>query len=235
MTIGRVGGPQLNAARLAALACLISFPIVIAVNFGIMARLVVSSDPAATARNIVAHETLFRVGAMGDLLYCVSVVLVSAGLYVVLRPISQTLALIAALFRLIHGFTWLLATLHLFTALRLVTDARYSSELGASALGALLRLHLSGFDAYYVGLPFWSIAATIGSYLWLKSNYIPRALATIGLISSAWCVFCAVVFLVFPGFSNVVNLWLFDSPMTLFELALSVWLLAKGLRQPVVQ
>jgi hypothetical protein len=234
MTTGRVVGPQLNAARLAALACLISFPLVIAVNFGVMARLIVNGDPAATARNIVASETLFRIGAMGDLVYCLGVILVSVALYVVLRPVSQTLALLAAVFRLIHGLTWLLATLHLFTALRLATDVQYARALGPDALGALLRLNLSGFDAYYVGLPFWSIAATIGSYLWLKSRYIPRALAIVGLVSSAWCVLCAVAFLVFPSFSTTVNLWLFDSPMTLFELALSVWLLARGLRQPSV-
>ena len=33
----------------------------------------------------------------------------------------------------------------------------------------------------------------------------------------------------FPGFADVVSLWWFDSPMVLFELALSGWLLFKGL------
>ncbi len=32
-----------------------------------------------------------------------------------------------------------------------------------------------------------------------------------------------------PGFSNVIDLWLFDMPMALFYIALSVWLLIKGL------
>jgi hypothetical protein len=34
----------------------------------------------------------------------------------------------------------------------------------------------------------------------------------------------------FPDFARVVNLWWFDSPMGIFEMALSFWLLFKGLR-----
>ena len=54
-------------------------------------------------------------------------------------------------------------------------------------------------------------------------------LAAFGVISSVWCVGCTFVFYIFPGFAKVVNLWWFDSPMVIFELALSFWLLFKGL------
>ena len=53
-----------------------------------------------------------------------------------------------------------------------------------------------------------------------------------GVISSAWCVICAFVFLIFPTFNKIVNDWLFDTPMALFEMIVSFWLLFKGLRQP---
>jgi 4-amino-4-deoxy-L-arabinose transferase-like glycosyltransferase len=101
----------------------------------------------------------------------------------------------------------------------------------ADRLQALARLHISAnFDAYYVGLPFFGLASTVCSYLWLKSNYIPKGLAVFGVISSAWCVICAFVFLIFPQFNKIVNDYWFDSPMALFEMALSFWLLFKGLR-----
>jgi hypothetical protein len=45
-------------------------------------------------------------------------------------------------------------------------------------------------------------------------------------------VACTFVFLIFPGFTRAVNLWWFDSPMGLFEMATSFWLLFKGLRLP---
>jgi len=37
-------------------------------------------------------------------------------------------------------------------------------------------------------------------------------------------------FIVFPGFDKVVNLWLFDTPMGIFDLATSFWLVLKGLQ-----
>jgi len=50
------------------------------------------------------------------------------------------------------------------------------------------------------------------------------------VIGSAWCVFCAVVYLIFPDFNKIVNDYIFDSPMALFELIVSFWLLVKGLK-----
>jgi hypothetical protein len=224
---------QRKAAKVAGLAGLISFVTVVAINFGIFARLIVG-NPAETARNIMAHETLFRIGIVGDMVYCVGVVVLLTALYVILKPVSQNLALLAAFGRLVHGLTWLLVTLNLLTALRLLSNADYSRAFGPDQLPALARLYLSGYDAYYIGLLFWALGATVGSYLWFKSNYIPRALAAFGLISSAWCAACTLVFYIFPDFAKVVNLWLFDSPMAIFELALSFWLLFKGLRPSVI-
>jgi hypothetical protein len=98
-------------------------------------------------------------------------------------------------------------------------------------LQGLSRLYLSAnFDDYYIGLPFFGLAATVCAYLFLKSNYIPKGLALFGVVSSAWCVLCAFIYLVFPGFAKPVDPYWFDSPMALFELALGLWLLFKGLR-----
>jgi len=230
MTTGVIDESQHSAARIVGLAFPISFAIVVAVTFGIFGRLIVSGNPAETARNIQAHETLFRIGIAGVMVYSVGVVVLLTALYVILKPVSQNLALLAAFGRLIHGLTWLLVALNLFTALRLLRDADYSRAFGPDQLPALVRLYLSGYDAYYVGLLFWGLGATVGSYLWFKSNYIPRALAAFGVISSAWCAACTFVFYIFPDFSKAVNLSWFDSPMAIFELALSFWLLFKGLR-----
>jgi uncharacterized protein DUF4386 len=235
MTRRTIQPAQQTAAKVAGFAFPISFVTVVAVNFGIFARLIVGGDPTQTARNILAHETLFRIGMMGDLVYCVGVVVLLSALYVVLKPVDENLALLAALGRLVHGFTYLLVTINLFTALRLLNGADYSRAFGPDQLPVLARLYLSGFDQYYVGLLFWALGATVGSYLWFKSNYIPRAMAAVGVLSSAWCVACTLVLLIFPGFRSVVNWWWYDSPMGLFELALSFWLLFKGIRTPLVE
>jgi hypothetical protein len=99
-------------------------------------------------------------------------------------------------------------------------------------LHSLARAYLDArVDYYYVGLLFVALASIACAYLWFKSGYVPRILAAYGIISSVWAVVCTVAFNIFPNFSNVVNLWWFDMPMGIFDIALSLWLLMKGLPQ----
>jgi hypothetical protein len=229
MTTNTVDESQRKAARVAGLAYLITFATVVYVNFGIFARLIVENN-AETARNILAHERLFRIGIVGDLIYCVGVVALLTALYVILKPVSRGLALLAALWRLVFVLMWLATTLHLFDALRLLSGPDYLRAFEAERLQALARIYLgTTLDYYYVGLLFGSLASTVCGYLWLKSRYIPRALAVFGVISSAWCVACTLVFYIFPNFDKIVNPWWFDMPMGIFDIALSFWLLIKGL------
>src|SRR5271166_1209539 len=230
MTIGTIDESQRKAAKVAGFAYLITFATVVSVNFGIHDRLIVESN-AETARNILAHERLFRIGIVGDLIYCAGVVVLLTALYVILRPVNRGLALLAAFWRLVWVLMWLAMTLHLFDALRLLSGADYLRPFEAEQLQALARLYLgTRFEYYYVGLLFGSLASTVCGYLWFKSRYIPRSLAAFGVISSAFCVACTVVFYIFPNFDKIVNLWWFDTPMGIFDIALSFWLLFKGLR-----
>jgi hypothetical protein len=208
---------------------------VVFANYGLLNPLIVPGNAAETAWNIVAHETQFRIAVTCFLTYSAGVVVLLAALYVILRPVNRGLALVGALFRLVFALLWLLTTLNLLSALRLLGSASYLQVFEADRLQALARLQLgANFDAYYVGLPFFGLAATVCAYLWLKSNYIPKGLAAFGVIASAWCVICAFVFLIFPHFNKIVNDYWFDSPMALFEAALSFWLLFKGLRPPAI-
>jgi hypothetical protein len=232
MPISTIDESQRKAAKVAGLAYLVTFVIVVYVNFAIHDRLIAQSN-AETARNILAHEQLFRIGITGDLLYCVGVVVLLTALYVILKPVSPGLALLAAFWRLVWVLMWLVMTLNLFNALRLLGTPDYLQALEPERSQALAKLYLgTRFDYYYVGLLFGSLASTVYAYLWLKSRYIPRLLAAFGLISSLFCMACTLAFYVFPHFDKTVNLWLFDTPMGLFDIALSCWLLFKGLPGP---
>jgi len=231
MTIRTIDESQRKAARVAGFTCLFTMAIVVFATFGVHERLIVAGNVAETARNIMAHEHLFRIGIACYLIYSVGLVVLLTALYVILKPVDRALALVAAFWRLIYALMWVLMTLNVFEALRLLSGADYLRVFEANQLQALAKLYLGGsFDVYYVGLLFYALASTVCSYLWFKSRYIPRALAAWGVISSVFCVMCTLVFIIFPDFAKVVNLWWFDSPMGLFEMALSFWLLFKGLR-----
>jgi hypothetical protein len=231
--MNRVDDSQRVAAKVAGVSGLLAVVIVIFGNYALLGPLVVPGKAAETAQNFAVHQTQVRVALICFLTYGVSVVVLLAALYVVLRPVDRLLALIGALFRLVFALLWLLTTLNLLGALRLVGNAPYLQAFEADHLQVLARLQIAAsFDNYYAGLPFFGLAATVCGYLWFKSGYIPRSLAAFGVIASAWCVICAFVFLIFPGFEKTVNAYWFDSPMAIFELILSVWLLSKGIRTP---
>ena len=231
MTISKIDNSQRTAAKVAGWSGLLTFAIVVFGNFVLLNPLTVPGNAAATAQNIAAHETQFRLTVVCFLTYSLGVVVLLSALYVILKPLNPGLALVGALSRLVFAFLWLLSTLNMLSALRLLSNANYLQVFEPDRLQALAKLHLgANFDDYYVGLPFFGLAATICAWLWLKSNYIPRGLALYGVISSAWCVFCAFVYLIFPHFNKIVNDWWFDFPMAVFELVLSFWLLFKGLK-----
>jgi len=193
MTIDRIDNSQRTAAKVAGWSGLLTFAIVVFGNYVLLNPLVVSGNAAATAQNIVAHQTQLRITVVCFLTYTLGVVVLLTALYVIFKPINPGLALAGALFRFVFALLWLLAPLNLLGALRLLSNANCA-------------------------------------WLWLKSNYIPQGLAIFGVISSVWCVLCAFVFLIFPNFNKIVNDYVFDTPMAIFELVVSLWLLVKGLQ-----
>jgi len=235
MSISAITKLQRSAARVAGLAYLITFATVVYVNFGINDPLIVENNAEETARNILANEQLFRIGIAGNLIYCTGVIVLLTALYVILKPVNFGLALLATFWRFVWVLMWLGMTLNLFDALRLLSGADYLRVFEVERLQALARLDLaSSYDYYYVGLLFGALASTVCGYLWFKSRYIPRSLAVFGMVSSAFCVACTFVFYIFPDFEKIVNLWWFDTPMSIFDIVLSFWLIFKGLRPPEI-
>ena len=231
MTTDKIDNSQRTAAKVAGVAGLLAFVLVVFGNYVLLGPLIIPRNAVDTARNILAHETQFRLALICFITYGIGAVVLSTALYVILAPVNRGLALAGALFRLVFAILWLIAPLNSLSALRLLGDTPYLKVFEPDRLQALARVQIAAsFDDYYVGLPFFGLAATVCAWLWLKSKYIPRGLSIFGVIGSAWCVFCAIVYLIFPDFNKIVNDYIFDSPMALFELIVSIWLLVKGLK-----
>jgi hypothetical protein len=225
-----ISASQQRAARVAGLTFLLAITIIVITNYSVSFRLIVSGNAAETATNILANETLFRLNVVGDLLYLFNLVIMLSALHVVLKPIAEGLSLIAAFARFVYASVWAMIGLNILDAVRFLGDAAYLPAFTADQLQAMAMLHLErGNDLYYIGLPFWGLAAVLISYLFLKSRYIPKLLAWFGLLASAWCVICGVAFLIDPGFGDAVHPGWFDMPLVVFEIILGFWLLIKGL------
>jgi Domain of unknown function (DUF4386) len=230
-----VDNSQRTAAKVAGIAGVLAFVLVVFGNYVLLGPLIVPRNATDTARNILAHQTQFRAALTCFIAYGIGSVVLLTALYIILAPVNRGLALAGALFRLVFAMLWIIAPLNSLAALRLLGEATYLKVFEPDHLQALARVQLAGsLDDYYVGLPFYGLAATVCAYLWLKSKYIPRGLSIFGVIGAAWCVLCAIVYLIFPDFEKPVNAYWFDSPMALFELVVSFWLLFKGLRPSTI-
>src|SRR3954468_24804706 len=229
-----IDNSQRTAAKIAGVTGLLAVILVVFGNYVLLEPLIVPRNAVETARNILAHETQFRLALTCFITYGIGAIVLLTALYVVLAPVNRGLALAGALFRLVFVLLWLIAPLNSLAALRLLGDATYLKVFEPDRLQALARVQIAGsFDDYYVGLPFFGLAATVCAWLWLKSKYIPQGLSIFGVIGSAWCVFCAFAYLIFPHFNKIVNDYIFDTPMALFELAVCFWLLFKGLNPKI--
>jgi hypothetical protein len=235
---------QRKAAKAAGLAFLISFALLAYGEFGIR-RSLVSGDPilglvnaAETSRNILAQPLLFRLNIVLILSWCVGMTVVLAAFYVILRPFGRTIALVAAVSQVLFAGAWAIGAARLLETLRLLNGIGELRTFTEDQLQALASLPLSIFwDHYYIGLLFWAVSTTLFSYLWLKSRHIPRALAVFGIVSGALATLTALsafAFIADPAFSNDANPWWLslDTPLAIFQIALSVLLLVKPLRPP---
>jgi hypothetical protein len=230
MTIGTIDESQRKAAMLVGLAYLLALPPAIFAEFYVRAHLIVFDNAAQTARNIMAHERLFRLGTASNLtVFAVDVVLIIA-LFVVLMPVNRTLALLAMGWGLIETATLVVVPLHDFEVLRILSGVDYLHAFEADRLQALARLSLSAHtDAYNLGLVLGGLRSTAFCYLWLKSRFIPGALAAWGIAASFLMGACAFSFIIFPELTAVIPVGIYGAPIFLFELTIGFWLLLKGL------
>ena len=92
MTIDTIDESQRKAARVVGFSYLFALPPAIFAEFYVRTQLIAFGSAAQTARNIMAHERLFRLGTASNLtVFAINVVLIIA-LYVVLMPVNRSLA-----------------------------------------------------------------------------------------------------------------------------------------------
>jgi hypothetical protein len=105
--------------------------------------LIVPGDATATADNIRASESLFRIAIISDSLIFLIEIVVTALLYVLLRPVSRTLSLVAAFARLAMAVIQGINVLPSFIVLLLLSGAGYSRAFEPGQLDALALLFLN--------------------------------------------------------------------------------------------
>ena len=231
MTNSTIDESQRKAAKVVGFAYLFALAPAIFAEFYARGHLIVFDNAAQTARNIVEHERVFRLGIASNLtVFAVDIALIIA-LYVVLKPVNRSLALLAAGWGLIETAILVVVTLNDLDVLRILSGADYLHAFELSQLQALARLSIGAHDTTYnVGLVFAGLRSTVFCYLWLKSGFIPRVLAAWGVFASFLMGACAFSFIIFPELRNIIPVEIYGSPIFVFELSMGICLLFKRLR-----
>jgi hypothetical protein len=184
----------------------------------------------ATAHSIAASETLYRIGILLGLIGDLSTILLAIALYAVLKPVDGILAMTALLFRLAESAIGGVVVVLGFTGLQIYLDANRASALSANQLGVLAdlisRTSAAGTD---VSVVCFSIGSAIFFYLFLRSGYIPRALALWGLLGSLLCTIAFSGSLLAPQSSDLLR-GIGALPIGIAEPVVGLWLLIRGIR-----
>lgn len=194
-------------------------------------RLIVRADPAKTAENIIASEQLFRLSIVGDLFTYILVMVLTWALYVLLRPVNRNLALLGAFFRLSELAVLSMATVNSLLILKLLSGSGYLKTFEPGQLQSLVML---AYNAQGLGMTVGFVLLGLGSavyaYLLLKSRYVPKVLAALGIFSSLLLALGTLAIMVFPDLDAMGMAYMM--PMGLYEVGLGFWLLIKGIKAP---
>lgn len=223
-------------------------------------RFVVQGDAATTASNILAHETAFRLGAVGNLIATVCYLAATLLVYELLKRVSKTVSLLAALFSMLG--CGVAATMFLLNVAPLVLlgGSSYLRVFTTEQLQALALTSLSlGRHANNVGMFLFGCHILLVGCLIFSSGFIPRSIGTllaiggVGYWTNSFASFLALpaAKVLFPGLGIVGSLSMalmslliiiffslarlgitYMLPMGLYEFRLGFWLLIKGIRAP---
>ena len=193
--------------------------------------LFVKGNATATANNIAAHELLFRLGIVSDLLTGTMVIFLTLALYRLLKGVDQSLArLMVILGSLMVTPIYFLNTLNDVGALLLARGADFLSVFDKPQRDALamlfLRLHDAGVVANGI---FWGLWLYPFGLLVFRSRFLPRILGVWLIINCFAYLAVSFTGLLFPQYQAMV----FNDalPAMLGELAIMLWLLIMGAKE----
>src|SRR5213080_55586 len=190
-------------------------------------KLIVRGNAPATADNILAHETMFRLSIFGDLIGQVIFICLGIALYRLLSKVNKTWAALMVAFVLVSAAVGFLDTLNNIAALILFRGGEFLTVFDKPQRDALamffLRLHSQGISIDEI---FWGLWLFPFGLLVFRSGFLPRWIGVWLMINCFGYLVLFITALFFPAYNDKAFLYL--QPVLFGELAIMLWLLIKG-------
>jgi len=218
-----------KTARVAGFLYLLHFVTFFLADNGVHSTAVGSVDVAATIRNIVSSQGLFRMGFVSFLLTAVFFVLAAWALYVLLKPVNKDVALLFVLLNLGGVAIWCVSQLGEYAVLLLMngsTDLQVFQTDQLQALSALfLKLYQHGYMIAQIVLNLWLFPL---GYLVYKSGFLPRIFGILLIADGFAMLIWFFQFFFLPGYQAIATVCLAVGLVA--EGLLCLWLLIRGAR-----
>lgn len=232
LNIAAVGNNNVSRVLTARIAGLLYLAIIVCGIFSevyVRMNLIAPRDAAATAANILAFPNLYRMGFVADSIMLLSDVAIAILFYSLLKAVNNTLALMAAAFRLSQAVILGVNLLNYHAALLLLGESEYGyfsvGDQHHALMMFFLDLHKHGYD---LGLLFFAASNLILGYLIIKSNLFPSIfgyalqMSAVVYLAGGYCRF------VFPQYVDFLQPAYFIPFIA--ELAFCLWLLIRSVR-----
>jgi len=222
-----------NPGRFAGLLyILVSIPGAFALIY-VPSKLIVHGNATATASNIAASETLFRLGIAAQLISQAGFIFVALALYNLLKGVNRRHASLMVTLIVLSIPIAFLNELNAIAALVLVRGADFLSIFEKPQRDALamlfLNLHGHGFDVAEI---FWGLWLFPLGLLVYRSRFLPRFLGVWLAIGGFAYVILSLTGILLPQYQDKV--FTYSQPATFGEVALMLWLVIKGAKPPAL-
>jgi hypothetical protein len=194
----------------------------------VRSRIIVSGDASATAVNLRSLESLWRLGIAAEFVLLTCGITLALIFFVLLRPVSRDVALLAVFFNLVSIAVEAASALYLLMALFPLGSSEYLRAFEPGQLDTLARLsvrsHALGFGAALIFFGWFCVVAGLLIY---RSSYLPRFLGVLMLIAGLSYLTNSFALILAPAFADRI----FPAvlvPAFIGETSLALWLLVKG-------
>ena len=214
-------------ARIAGVFYLLTILTRMFVEIFVRNRLVVPDNAAATATNILAHQSLWRWGFAGDIIAFASYVALTALLYELFKPVNRSLSLVAAFFGLTASVVQAISSLFHLASLVVLRGEIYLKTFTVEQLQAmaLLFLRLRAVTYHNVGLVFFGLYCLLVGILILRSTFLSRWLGTLMVLAGS-----SYVLFLWPELARTLQPYILVFP-GVGQISFCLWLLVIGLNE----
>ena len=195
-------------------------------------KLIVQGNATATAANILAHDTMFRLGIVAALFGQIIFICLAIALYRLLSDVSKNWARLMVGLVLVSAAVGFVDELNNLGARTLFRGGEFLSVFDKTQLDALgmlfIRLHGQGIMIAEI---FWGLWLFPFGLLVFRSGFLPRWIGVWLMVNCFGYVILSMTSLFFPAYNDKLFAWL--QPVLFGELAIMLYLLIKGAKVPV--